>query len=271
MISLLPGVLDGEDIECLHDYRVALRRSRSVLSALEDFERHHGLRKWRHFFRRLARITTPVRDLDVLLAADPSPLPDPVYASFSLQEYLTQRRHVAHEQLCAYLQGEDYAQQLHEWRAFLEQSSLDSCLKGKLCPQRFYSRTLQLAMKRVQKGAAQLDPQAAAGHYHELRKACKVLRYRLEMLDTYEQAPRLIKRLKKLQDLLGAFQDEMVRLAYLQDYYRACHILTPPLTATVPCDYIEQRGKKIRKAVRSFLMGPGSELYQQLVEDLQSG
>ena len=43
----IPGVREGQDMECLHDIRVAARRLRSALSLLTDFFPERTTRRWR--------------------------------------------------------------------------------------------------------------------------------------------------------------------------------------------------------------------------------
>jgi CHAD domain len=61
----LPGLLNDVDTEFLHDFRVAVRRTRATLKlgrpALPEVMR----RRWEPAFKWLGDMTTPVRDLDV--------------------------------------------------------------------------------------------------------------------------------------------------------------------------------------------------------------
>ena len=83
MRANLPGLLDDVDTEFLHDFRVAVRQTRSTLklgrAALPEVMRS----RWEPEFKWLGDVTTQVRDLDVyeldlptmegwLMAADPA-------------------------------------------------------------------------------------------------------------------------------------------------------------------------------------------------------
>ena len=65
MRANLPGLLDDVDTEFLHDFRVAVRQTRSTLklgrAALPEVMRT----RWESEFKWLGDLTTPVRDLDV--------------------------------------------------------------------------------------------------------------------------------------------------------------------------------------------------------------
>ncbi len=62
----LPGVIQNDDIECLHKTRVASRRIRA---ALRLFGKQFGKRSrdWTQAIRRITRALSPARDLDVQL------------------------------------------------------------------------------------------------------------------------------------------------------------------------------------------------------------
>ncbi len=68
MMSFKEGVIDGTDIEYVHDMRVASRRLRAAMRNFADcFTRK---KKFRRHFKRVERITSrlgDVRDLDVLI------------------------------------------------------------------------------------------------------------------------------------------------------------------------------------------------------------
>ena len=85
MRANLPGVLDDVDTEFLHDFRVAVRRTRSTLKLGRPALPEDVTDQWEPALKWLGGLTTPVRDLDVyelglpvmaswLVAADPADL-----------------------------------------------------------------------------------------------------------------------------------------------------------------------------------------------------
>src|ERR1039457_6647643 len=69
----VPGILDDLDTEFLHDYRICLRKIRSLLSLVKDVYPVEGTRRMRKVLGDLALQTNRLRDLDVyLLARDKS-------------------------------------------------------------------------------------------------------------------------------------------------------------------------------------------------------
>ena len=80
-----PGMLDDVDTEFLHDFRVAVRRTRSTLKLGRPALPQGVADRWEPALKWLGGLTTPVRDLDVyeldlptmagwLVAADPADL-----------------------------------------------------------------------------------------------------------------------------------------------------------------------------------------------------
>jgi CHAD domain-containing protein len=115
----LPGLLNDVDTEFLHDFRVAVRRTRSVLKlgrpALPEVMRS----QWEPTFKWLGDLTTPVRDLDVyeldlprmqawLVSADPADLE-------AFATHLRSRRTVERRALVRSLKSARYRRLVAEW------------------------------------------------------------------------------------------------------------------------------------------------------------
>src|SRR5262249_23551510 len=67
MVANEPGMRADLDTEFLHDYRVSLRRTRSLLGQIKNVFPEDTVTHFRNEFRWLARATSTKRDLDVLL------------------------------------------------------------------------------------------------------------------------------------------------------------------------------------------------------------
>nr|MDQ6947082.1 CHAD domain-containing protein [Actinomycetota bacterium] len=117
------GTIDDVDSEFLHDLRVAVRRTRSVLSEAkrilpDDVRAHH-----RSEFRWLGTITSPARDLDVYLIewdGYVEPLgPDVARALRPVVDHISGQRDIAHVALAEALRSDRYVQLMAGWRAWL--------------------------------------------------------------------------------------------------------------------------------------------------------
>jgi CHAD domain-containing protein len=225
MQANLPGTLEDIDSEFLHDFRVSVRRSRSVQRELKRAFPPEPLARFRAEFKWLQQVTGDARDLDVYVlefeafrglvpAAMRSDL-DPLLA------VLRARRRRAHRAMEKALRSPRAAALQVEWSAFLDQ--LEGAEEGGEDAARPIA---EVAGKRIRKvyghmrgmGEA-IDAQSPAEAYHDLRKKGKELRYLLELfgapLYPDQVVKPMIKTLKALQDVLGRHQDREVQRATL--------------------------------------------------------
>jgi len=228
----LPGLLHDVDTEFLHDFRVAVRRTRSVLKlgrpALPEVMRT----RWEPTFKWLGDLTTPVRDLDVyeldlprmegwLVSADPADL-----GAFGT--HLRSRRTLERRALVRALRSARYRRVVAEWGeelSRLEDVSGNGTPGGvereSLSAAQLGSRSIARAYRLVARGGGAIRAESPAGDLHALRKRCKELRYALEVFAPVIDAAagkRVIGDLKDLQDVLGRFQDSEVQRQALRGF-----------------------------------------------------
>jgi CHAD domain-containing protein len=223
----LPGLLDDVDTEFLHDFRVAVRRTRATLKLGRQALPEVMHTRWEPAFKELGDLTTPVRDLDVyqldlpvmsrwLVTADPADL-DPLAA------HLRHHRTVARRSLVRALRSDTFALMILEWGEELaglaglpQQADHHHPRAGWLA-----DRTISHAYRRVARDGALIGADSPAGALHELRKRCKELRYALEVfapLTDQAARRRAVADLKDLQDVLGRFQDSEVQRQALRGF-----------------------------------------------------
>ncbi len=226
----LPGLLDDVDTEFLHDFRVAVRRTRSTLKLGRSILPQAVSERWEPPFKGLGDLTTPVRDLDVyeldlptmagwLVAAGPADL-EPFSA------HLRTRRATAREPLVRELRSPGFRRLLTQWGDELDGLADASygpnskALSAGLWAQRSISR----AYRRVVRGGAAITSDSPATDLHALRKRCKELRYAIEVCaPVVANGPRkhALAHLKQLQDVLGRFQDCQVQSTALHGFAEA--------------------------------------------------
>lgn len=217
-------VIDDIDAECLHDYRVAIRRSRTLVKGLPGtLPKSHAQRHLRQL-KRLGELTTPVRDIDVillnldhyraLLPHDQHPGLAPVEA------YLQRERERHHRQLGRQLTSRQHQQWISAYQRFLSQPEhTRTPLPNAKQPIR--SQLSQHLWKHYQSIlglGAEISPRSPDEALHTLRKRCKQLRYLIEFgqhLYPTEKIQRIIVLLKKLQDRLGKCQDLHLQITHL--------------------------------------------------------
>jgi CHAD domain-containing protein len=227
MVCNEQGIIDDVDSEFLHDFRVAVRRTRTALAQIKGVFPKSVFDRFRPQFAWLGQITTPTRDFDVyLLQFDDyrGALPPEVRGDLEpLHEFL--QRHRAQEQaaLVKGLQSMRYRRLVDAWRQFLaspgpHHSPLPNATRqiGNVAGHRIWKM-----YKRVIREGEEITTNSPDEALHELRKSCKKLRYLMEFFQSLfptDQIKRSIKALKMLQDNLGEFQDLSVQTQTLRHF-----------------------------------------------------
>ena len=218
----LPGVLADIDPEFLHDLRVAIRRSRSVLKEMRKVFPAKELPQARTDLRWIQELTGPTRDLDVLLHEWPS-MVEPVPASMSgdlqpLVDLLQRERQEAYSAMRRHLRSRRFSTVWARWTALIAQSRFDGPDAGRHIGELAGGRIVSVYRSMVEMGAA-IDDASPAADLHDLRKRGKELRYLLELFGVMwpaEQVKPLVSALKGLQDVLGHYQDDEIQVRELR-------------------------------------------------------
>jgi CHAD domain-containing protein len=218
------GIKGDWDTEFLHDYRTAIRRTRSALSQIKGVFPPQTTESFLQTFRRLGEQSNHLRDLDVYLSSESAyqaMLPDGLRDSLApFFAWLQVQREQAWQEFVSHLNSAAYAHLLSEWEGFLNEPALDD----PFAPDGAYP-IIDLARNRIHKRyrqiireGQQLLDDAPDELLHALRIDCKKLRYLLEFfasLFPQEQIDALIGQMKGLQNALGEFNDLSVQRAYL--------------------------------------------------------
>ncbi|MFM7509777.1 MAG: CHAD domain-containing protein [Actinomycetota bacterium] len=214
------GVLAEEDPEELHDYRVAIRRTRSLLRVTRGVLPERERLRLRHELRWLGDLTSPVRDLDVL-AGDLDGLVAEVQPELhggvqSLNEALTRERTVVAARLEDGLGSQRYAELVRLWhltaRVYLIGGEAPPAARrsaGTVADEAIVSSERRL--RRIGRNARHSDD---LEDWHDLRKALKQFRYvigTLAPLYPPEAFSSVRRILPKIQDVLGRLQDHHVQ------------------------------------------------------------
>jgi CHAD domain-containing protein len=213
--STWDGTVADIDIEFLHDFRVAVRRSRSAVKLLGDVL-PPALVAWvTPQLKWLGDLTTPSRDLDVLLHELPSLTarltsgrPEDLEP---LALHLIRLRTGERRRLVRGLRSARFERLRARWRASLEElATWDGQPRAGPTAAEVGAQRLATADRRVLRLGSRITPASPAEDLHNLRKRCKELRYLLEvftpLLDPAD-ARGAVKELRTLQDVLGTFQD----------------------------------------------------------------
>jgi CHAD domain-containing protein len=218
------GIKADIDTEFLHDYRIAIRRTRSALSQIRNVFPADVTDHYKQEFRTLGQRTNALRDLDVYLMSEDefeARLPEAMGNDIvPLFDYLRLLREQALDEVIDSLSSSEYARVLGEWQEFLNEPVPKKPVAAnaalpivELARKRIYKR-----YRRVIKDGDYILTHTQDELLHALRIECKKLRYLMEFFSSLfprKKMTRLIKQLKRLQDNLGEFNDLSVQQEYL--------------------------------------------------------
>jgi CHAD domain-containing protein len=220
-----PFIKGDVDTEFLHDFRVAVRRTRTALSQIKGVFPAEISTHFKEAFRTLGKLSNDLRDLDVyllneesykaLLPADMRDTIDPLF------EYLQEKRDAALQHVINSLESRDYTRLIRDWTAFLQAPAGDSpAASGARRPIiNVAQRRIDRVYRRIVTAGYRILENSDDELLHALRIECKKLRYLLEFFTSLfpeKKINALIKQLKQLQDNLGDFNDFDVQIEYLR-------------------------------------------------------
>jgi len=212
------------DTEFLHDFRVAVRRTRSALSQIKLVFPAETTLQFKQDFRYVGQLSNELRDLDVYLLSESAyqaMVPPVLQADIKpLFDFLRKKRKKALNDVSKSLKSKKYAQILETWEQFLDAPQLhDETAHQANTPIIDLARgRIYKIYRRVVKAGQQILEDTEDEKLHDLRIECKKLRYLMEFFASLfppKKITTLIKQLKQLQDNLGDFNDFCVQELYL--------------------------------------------------------
>jgi CHAD domain-containing protein len=218
------GIKADWDVEFLHDYRTAVRRTRSALSQVPGVFAPEATERYKEAFAQLGERSNQLRDLDVYLLAEPryrAMLPNAMRDHIApLFDYLQSQRRQALREVVDYLDSAPYVVLMEAWQAFLHEpvSDVTAAPNAALPIDELARRRIARQYRRVIKDGNRILDSDEDELIHQLRIDCKKLRYLLEFfasLFAANEINRLIRQLRILQDELGMFNDLSVQQDYL--------------------------------------------------------
>jgi CHAD domain-containing protein len=213
-----PGTLADLDSEFLHDFRVAVRRTRSCVGQMKTTLPTDRIEPFKQEFAWLGEITGPTRDLDVFLI-DLERWSDDDEAWAPLLNLVQRDQRSEQKKMAARLATRRYRRLLVDWPAFLDEEPVagEAPEADRPIVEAASDRIARKYSRMVARGL-KLDARRATGALHRLRIEGKKLRYLLEFFrSTFpaETVTPAIGALKRLQDNLGEFNDLQVQQATL--------------------------------------------------------
>jgi len=221
------GLIKDIDTEFLHDFRVAARRSRTLLSQVKNVFADREIENFKTQLKSITKQTNRLRDLDVYLLNQNyyySLIPDYLRRNLNLMfSDLKKERKREHKKVADWLKNVEYKKFLVEWNEFLNCLSVkkEFGLNGKLPVKQVAIKNISKKYKSILKLGNSITDATPDEQIHILRIECKKLRYLLEFFSSLFNAEKVqifIKQLKKLQDNLGKFNDLHMQQIDVQNY-----------------------------------------------------
>jgi CHAD domain-containing protein len=225
--------LHADDEEAVHDLRVALRRSRSVLGTTKELFEEDWVSKLRDELRWLAGELAPARDLDVLRAYLAEEAPE-------LTKLFDAARQRAHTRAVEALESARYLDLLAALKR-TEPGEADAPLR-ELAGGEF---------KKLVKSLEALGDEPSNESLHKARIHAKKARYAAELAEPTvgKPAAKLVSSLKRLQDALGAHQDAVVAESMIRE---AANSTNGSDTAFVAGEIAERQKDRREQALKAI-------------------
>ncbi len=220
------GVNEDIDSEYLHDFRVAMRRTRSLLILVKKYLPSEEIAFFTDELKWLGAVTGPTRDLDVYhLAKDDFKLMLPTILHAGVDSFfdeLTGKRKRTLRNLRKSLGSERFALFMQKWEVYLKKLAVREDLPaGRKSCKKSAAKIIRKRFEKILTHGHGITPVSPDEELHNLRIEAKKFRYLLEFfkslfndasVDTY------LKQLKRLQNNLGDFNDLSVQIEVLGDY-----------------------------------------------------
>ncbi len=249
-----PGARVGEDIEALHDMRVAIRRMRAALVLFEPALAYRS-RTVRRELGWIAGRLGEVRDLDIQLEwmnawSGDLANEDQQYLD-DLGQALRRRRWRARRDMLRSLDLRRYDRLVVRIADILRKGPPRRLRAAKAPALAVFPNLIDQRHASVETAGKRIRPNSSVGSYHRLRIRCKRLRYAIESgRDLYgSSASGYLDVLVRIQDNLGEHQDACVARDHLQDLLET------------------EEGRLSTRVI--FMMGRASQRYDQTAVKLR--
>ena len=226
MLVQEPKAWEGLDPEGVHQMRVCTRRLRAAFRAFRDVLPASAVLSFNREFKWVAAVLGKVRDLDVyrdnldhyaaeVAAADTAHAGD-------YERHLDDQWRKARRRLVACLTSRRYERLKDRFARFLMRGPSRRAMKafGGVTIAEAAQQLIGKRYKTLRRDGRVITPASPSESLHAVRIQCKRLRYLFEFFAPIygsELKPE-IKRLRKLQDVLGEFQDACVATEQLRQY-----------------------------------------------------
>lgn len=221
----VPGVIADTDTEFLHQFRVYFRKLRSLVSLLHKALPAETVALLKPTLSTIAGATNKLRDLDVFLLEQDTyraMLPDNFSTGLGeLYEFIQEQREQEKTAVAHYFSSDAYANDLARCAMELASpASLQTPVSAKPLL-RVVNKLLLTRYHKMLTMSAAIHSKTLDEEVHELRIEFKKLRYLIEFFISLLPPKRMgkfIGDVKKIQAVLGNFNDYGIQIEFLSSY-----------------------------------------------------
>lgn len=218
--SLEQGVIEDLDPEFTHQYRVTLRRIRSLCLLLRELIPPFEQRILKRHLKIMMKKTNKLRDLDVFILGKKQyieMLPNHKSSLEQLFGFIEAERAYEQARVTRWLATKEYTTHCTLVRNSLLRSTQHERVDSNVPALLFASQKISDQFKKVDKARRKISDKSRDSVIHSMRIKCKALRYLLEGFSTLypsQQHKNNVKQLKLLQDKLGDFNDTSSQIEF---------------------------------------------------------
>ena len=219
------GIVKDIDTEFLHDFRVAVRRTRSALTLIKGVFPDGIKERFKTEFAGIGRKSNELRDLDIYLLKREQyteMLPPALRPGLGhLYDMIRLEREDALREFVRELESYSYRRSIGSWENFLNETAEGDSPEAGAPVIDLAKRRIRKRYKKAVKLGKSIDESSSDMDIHSLRIECKKLRYYLEFFESLFPADEIrdvIRHLKLLQDNLGDYNDMHVQQERLRGY-----------------------------------------------------
>jgi CHAD domain-containing protein len=219
------GIIEDIDTEFLHDYRVGIRKIRSVIGLVQGAYSKEDTKQLKAVWGDYARATNRLRDLDVYLLNEVklrAQLPKELQSGLDrmFADFRAERR-TALNRVRKRLKSPEYMKSMAQQFEWLEHSKRSTGARSDFAIGTVVVKEIRKHYKLIRSLGMAITDATPDAEVHELRIECKKLRYLLELFASLFSAKEMryiLRRLRGLQTVLGDFNDYSVQRETMLQY-----------------------------------------------------
>ena len=216
----LPLIFNNDSDEFLHQFRVNLRRIKSLMSIFKDLFDSDIYQKINCSLRDAIIATNKKRDLDIFLVNLNNSQEKDDLAEFI--KFLTKEQKIEEQKFIEFIKEEKVEDIIFNLEAILsENSNFYTTRLANLPAKEYIKNTIKYLYTKTIKTIRKLDNQTKLEKFHEARIKIKKIRYLTDTFKIY--SPKKHKKsLKKYQNIFGELNDLKNQVNIINHYIPQC-------------------------------------------------